>query len=67
MSPTYSYFIAKVIVIIPAESLMRPFKKLSCGFDKFVWLSLLHASIFIVTVYEAVKMFDPNFYRNFII
>lgn len=67
MSPTYSHYIDKLIVIIPPESLLGSFQKLFCGFDKFVWLSLLVAFVAIFFVYEAVKIVYPKFYQNFLI
>lgn len=62
MSATKPYFVDGLIAIVPPPSEITPIMKIFCGFNAFVWLTLLIAAIAIVAVYEGLRIVNPRFY-----
>lgn len=67
LTPTYTYFIDRMILIVPPDSPLSPFRKLFCGFELKVWLSLFLTVLVIFIFYEGIKLKFSKFYHEIVI
>lgn len=66
LTPTKSYFVDKMIVIIPSDHFLDPFLKLFYVFDRRLWLSLFAILGVSVVFIEIVKLLFPKFSKMFL-
>lgn len=66
LTATKSYYVDKMIIIIPADRLMDPFLKLFYVFHIVLWITLVTIFISTLVIFQIVKTTFPQFHQKFL-
>lgn len=66
LTPTKSYYIDEMIIILPSDRFLDPFLKLFYVFERELWLTLLAVCAITLLVYELVSALFSNFSKTFL-
>lgn len=66
LTPTKSYYVDKMIVIIPTDRLLDPFLKLFHVFHIILWMTLLTIFLSTLVIFQIVKSTFPQFHQKFL-
>lgn len=66
LTPTKSYYVDKMIVIIPNDRLLDPFLKLFYVFDLRIWMTLFAVFAVSIAIFRVTKVLFPKFSQLFL-